>query len=110
MAAAVAGFYTPGLGRSTRQDWTIEGGHLAERCQSFILIALGESIVVIGADAGAAGGGSPGSVAAFLVAFIGSVGFWWMYFDRSADKASEVIASRRILAGWAARRITSSTR
>jgi hypothetical protein len=38
------GFYTPGLGRSVTQDWTIEGGHFAERCQAFMLIALGESI------------------------------------------------------------------
>src|ERR1700759_5222888 len=43
------GFYTPGLGRSHTSDWTIEGGHFAERCQAFILIALGESIVIIGA-------------------------------------------------------------
>ena len=34
------------LGRSATTDWTIEGGHFAERCQAFILIALGESIVV----------------------------------------------------------------
>src|SRR5215204_934349 len=26
----VAGFWTPGLGRSTTADWTVEGGHFAE--------------------------------------------------------------------------------
>jgi low temperature requirement protein LtrA len=45
----VAGFCTPGLGRSRTSDWTIAGGRFAERCQAFILIALGESIVIIGA-------------------------------------------------------------
>ena len=50
-SAARSGFYTPGLGRSTTQEWDIEGGHFAERCQAFILIALGESIVVTGRHA-----------------------------------------------------------
>jgi low temperature requirement protein LtrA len=31
-AGPVAGFWTPGLGRSTTADWTVEGGHFAERC------------------------------------------------------------------------------
>ncbi len=48
VAGGLAGFATPGLGRSRTSDWTIEGGHFAERCQAFILIALGESIVIIG--------------------------------------------------------------
>jgi len=42
-------FWVPGLGASTVKDWTVEGGHMAERCASFILIALGESLVVTGA-------------------------------------------------------------
>ncbi|HTS96691.1 MAG TPA: low temperature requirement protein A, partial [Streptosporangiaceae bacterium] len=33
LLGGAVGFYTPGLGRSTTQDWTIEGGHFAERCQ-----------------------------------------------------------------------------
>src|SRR5579871_1154933 len=41
-----ANFWVPGLGASAVKDWTVEGGHMAERCASFILIALGESIVV----------------------------------------------------------------
>ena len=32
------GFYTPGLGRSTTNDWNVEGGHMAERCSLFIII------------------------------------------------------------------------
>ena len=48
---AWVGFATPGLGRSQTQEWTIDGAHFAERCQAFVLIALGESIVVSGYDA-----------------------------------------------------------
>ena len=43
------GFFVPGLGRSSTADWNISGGHLAERCALFIIIALGESILVTGA-------------------------------------------------------------
>lgn len=39
-ASPMAGFPVPGLGRSTTSDWTIDGGHLAERCQLFVIIAL----------------------------------------------------------------------
>src|SRR5918994_1439914 len=44
----VVGYYVPGLGRSRTGEWTIEGGHFAERCQLFVIIALGESILVTG--------------------------------------------------------------
>ena len=46
------GFWTPGLGASTTSDWDVEGGHLAERCGLFVIIALGESILVTGATFG----------------------------------------------------------
>ena len=60
LLGGMAGFYTPWLGRSTTREWDIEGGHFAERCQGFILIALGESIVVIGGTlTGLLGPGGP---------------------------------------------------
>jgi low temperature requirement protein LtrA len=93
LVGGAVGFYTPGLGRSTTQDWTIEGGHLAERCQGFILIALGESIVVIGASLSGLAHVTGPEVAAFGVALAGSAGLWWLYFDRSADEAARVIAA-----------------
>jgi low temperature requirement protein LtrA len=90
----LAGFYTPGLGRSATTDWDIEGSHFAERCQAFILIALGESIVVIGATLSGllASSVTVAEVGAFLTALVGSVALWWLYFDRSAGKAARVIA------------------
>ena len=91
LLGGVAGFYTPGLGRSRTSDWTIEGGHFAERCQAFILIALGESIAIIGATLT----GKPASAAdveAFVVAFVGLVALWWVYFDQSAEAAAAEIA------------------
>jgi low temperature requirement protein LtrA len=92
LLGGVAGFYTPGLGRSRTADWTIEGGHFAERCQAFILIALGESIVVIGATLSGLPRITGAEIGAFAVAFIGTIGLWWLYFDRSAEAGARVIA------------------
>jgi low temperature requirement protein LtrA len=90
--APAFGFSTPRLGRSTPSDWTITGTHLAERCQLFLIIALGESILVTGATV-AASPLSAGTVTALIVAFAGSVALWWIYFDRAAEVARAVIAS-----------------
>jgi low temperature requirement protein LtrA len=91
LTGGLAGFYTPGLGRSHTSDWTIEGGHFAERCQGFILIALGESIVIIGATL-TSKPVSATDVAAFTVGFVGAVALWWLYFDQSAEAAAAKIA------------------
>jgi low temperature requirement protein LtrA len=88
----VVSFYIPGLGRSRTEEWTIEGGHFAERCQLFVIIALGESILVTGTTFGQIEA-STATVSAFVVAFLGSVALWWIYFARSAEAASEVISS-----------------
>jgi low temperature requirement protein LtrA len=85
-------FYTPGLGRSTIEDWNIDGFHIAERCRLFMIVALGESILVTGATFGEMDY-SAGVVAALLAAFTGTVMLWWVYFDRTAELGSEVIAA-----------------
>jgi low temperature requirement protein LtrA len=87
------GYYTPGLGRSRTWEWTIEGSHFAERCQAFILIALGESIVVIGVNLSGLHAPTGAAVAAFVVAFIGSAALWWIYFDRSAEAGGRRMAA-----------------
>jgi low temperature requirement protein LtrA len=93
LLGGAVGFYTPGLGRSTTREWTIEGGHFAERCQAFMLIALGESIVAIGATLSGLAHIGIAEIAAFAVAICGSVGLWWLYFDRSAGDAARIIAA-----------------
>jgi low temperature requirement protein LtrA len=72
LLGAASGFYVPGLGRYRTWEWTIEGNHFAERCQAFILIALGESIVVIGASLASLHTVTGLAVAAFIIAFVGS--------------------------------------
>jgi low temperature requirement protein LtrA len=85
------GFRTPGLGASTTSDWDVEGGHLAERCGLFVIIALGESILVTGATF-AKLPWTPVAVASFLIAFAGSVAMWWIYFNIGAERGSRHIA------------------
>jgi low temperature requirement protein LtrA len=87
-----AGFWTPGLGRSTTADWDISGSHMAERCGLFIIIALGESILVASAKF-ASLPWTPATVGAFAVSFLGSVAMWWIYFNIGAETASRRIAS-----------------
>lgn len=88
----ILGFFTPGLGRSETTEWTITGAHLAERCNLFLIVALGESILVTGATFGRQEF-SALALAAFAVAFLGSVALWWIYFDRAAEASSEIIAT-----------------
>ena len=87
----VARFWTPGLGFSSMEAWTVEGGHMAERCAGFIIIALGEAIVVDGATF-AELTWTPANVTAFLAALVGSIAMWWIYFHRGAEAGSEMIS------------------
>src|SRR5262249_37743006 len=90
--APLVGFQVPGLGRSNTADWNVEGAHMAERCSLFVIIALGESILITGAT----GATLPWNVengAAFAVAFIGSVAMWAVYFNIGRARASRQIPS-----------------
>jgi low temperature requirement protein LtrA len=91
-ASPSLGYWTPRLGRSTTAEWDVEGAHMAERCALFVIIALGESILVTGATA-ASLEPTPGVVGAFLAAFVGSVAMWWIYFDAAAERASRRFAT-----------------
>ena len=90
-AGPALGFALPRLGRSTTEDWaTIAGGHLAERCHLFIIVALGESILVTGMTVAELSFDLV-TTSALVVVFLGSVGLWWIYFDKAADDAGKEI-------------------
>jgi len=85
--APVLGFVVPGLGRSTTADWNVEGHHLAERCALFVIIALGESILITGQTVA----GLPWTavnIAALVNAFAGSVLMWAVYFNIGAERST----------------------
>lgn len=90
-AAPVHGFALPRLGRTAMRDWTLLGGHLAERCQLLVIVALGETVLVTGAafsdlDASAS------VVTAFVIGFLVCVALWWVYFVRYAAEGADIIA------------------
>ena len=68
----------------------MESAHFAERFQLFMIIALGESIVLIGATT-ARLGLSLTRVTAFGLAFLVTAALWWLYFTYVAE-----IAQRRL--------------
>lgn len=84
-------FRTPGLGTSAAAGWDISGAHIAERCALFIIIALGEAVLVTGATFAKLEHDAP-TWAAFLTSFIGSATLWWIYFDIGAKRGSDMIA------------------
>src|SRR6266852_9083989 len=84
-------FWIPKYGASSIEDWVVEGGHMAERCAGFIIIALGESIVVTGATF-ADLPWTTETVGAFMSAFIGALAMWWIYFHKGAGAGSELIS------------------
>lgn len=85
------GFWLPGLGRSRTADWTIEGGHLAERCQLFVIVALGEALLATGAGFGEAEGWAAPVVAGLVVTFVATLALWWLYFGTSCRDATHRI-------------------
>ncbi|MBV9310392.1 MAG: low temperature requirement protein A [Solirubrobacterales bacterium] len=91
LLAPLVGYRTPGLGRSTTADWRVKGGHFADRFQAFIIIALGESIVITGVTA--SGHGLSLEVAlALTLAFVITGALWWLYFDEVAEHSQRNIA------------------
>jgi low temperature requirement protein LtrA len=81
--APLHGFALPRLGRTPMRDWTLAGGHLAERNRLVLLIAFGESILAIGATF-AGLHWSASAVVALVVGFAVTVSLWWILAQPAA--------------------------
>ena len=90
LAAPLLTYWVPGAGSTPMSKWQIEGAHFGERFQLFVIIALGESIVLAAATASDVGL-SLGVVAALLLAFLSSTALWWLYFGQLAGTVLERI-------------------
>jgi low temperature requirement protein LtrA len=76
--------------------WQVSTAHFAERFGLFIIIALGESIVITGATVSGADLDAP-ILAAFATAFLVTAAMWWLYFTyvaRIAERRLELAANR----------------
>lgn len=86
------GFYLPFLGRSdSSKEWTIDGHHLVERCQLFVIIAFGETILMTGASLSEVEIWTTERIIAAIVSFVGSLSMWWIYFDVTSEAATHKI-------------------
>lgn len=86
------GFYLPFLGRSdSSKEWTIDGHHLAERSQLFVIIAFGETILMTGASLSDIEVWTTPIILAALVSILSSLSMWWIYFDTSSEAGAEKI-------------------
>jgi low temperature requirement protein LtrA len=83
-------YWVPGLGRSASMEWNIDGAHMAERFALFVIIALGESLLITGATfAGLEWNAA--AMLGMLIAMVGTIAMWWVYFDTGAERAQHRI-------------------
>jgi low temperature requirement protein LtrA len=83
-------YWVPGLPSMGSDAWHVSSEHFAERFQLFIIIALGESIVLIGATTSDLHLNAARLIA-FGLAFVATAALWWLYFTYVAT-----IAQRRL--------------
>ncbi|MBQ1049440.1 low temperature requirement protein A [Micromonospora sp. C51] len=94
LAGYLLGWPVPGLGRAPVSAWRIAGEHIAERYQQIFLIALGETILVIGITYSGEGFGWL-AAAAFTVAFLTTALLWRIYFHRAGHLLVEALRMAR---------------
>jgi low temperature requirement protein LtrA len=93
-------FGIPGMRRMEGANWSVGTEHFAERFGLFVILALGESIVITGATTSALALDTP-RILAFVMAFLASAAIWWLYFSSVASMGQhylEVAESRTTLA------------
>jgi low temperature requirement protein LtrA len=88
--ATAARYWVPGIGTSQAADWNVEANHFAERCGLFIIIALGELILITGNTVGDLTLDFY-TLTAFLSILVATMAMWWIYFSFSAEKGTEAV-------------------
>jgi low temperature requirement protein LtrA len=84
-------FWVPGRPRLEGATWEVGTEHFAERFGLFIILALGESIVLIGATTSESDL-TPATIVAFIMAFLASAAIWWLYFTSVARLGEHYLA------------------
>jgi low temperature requirement protein LtrA len=84
-------FWVPGRPQLAGGTWEIGTGHFAERFGLFVIVALGESIVITGATT-AERDLDTATVAAFCGAFLATAALWWLYFTSIVTLAERALA------------------
>jgi low temperature requirement protein LtrA len=90
LLAPVLSFRLPGAAATQMSDWTVAGGHLAERCGLLLMIAFGESFLRIG-EAWTHRDGSVAADCAFVLGFVLVICLWSIYFLHHAEPGARSI-------------------
>ncbi len=90
LVAPLARYWVPRAGPTPMSQWEVDGRHFAERFQLFVIIALGENVVLAGVTASETGLSGPVLVA-LGVALLTSTALWWLYFGQFAGSAARLI-------------------
>ena len=91
LAAPTVRYWLPGIKAAPIESWEVQGGHMAERAGLFMILALGESIIVTGTLFSRAEI-TTSSILALLAAFVGTILFWLLYFSHGAEHGSRFIS------------------
>ena len=98
--APIVLYRIPGMRRMEAANWLVGTEHFAERFGLFIILALGESIVLTGATTSGLDLTQP-RIVAFGMAFLATAAIWWLYFTsvaRIGEHYLEVDEDRTTLA------------
>jgi low temperature requirement protein LtrA len=86
VAAPMHGFWLPRRGSTPISEWSLAGGHLAERCQLLLMIAFGEIVLRLG-ESFTEARERPNVDLAFVLAFVTIFALWSIYFNHHADRS-----------------------
>lgn len=86
----LAKFWIPVLGQATSASWAVAPSHISERTRLFIIIALGESVLISGATFDGSWTELP-KVLALVSAFVGTVLMWLLYFNHTAENVYKFV-------------------
>jgi low temperature requirement protein LtrA len=98
--APLVTYWVPGRRRLPPETWNVGTEHFAERFGLFIILALGESIVITGGTTSELDLDAK-TIVAFVMAFLASAAIWWLYFTSVAalgEHYLEISDSRTTLA------------
>ena len=87
-------YWLPVIGRSPIESWAVSGHHISERAQLFVIIALGESVLVMGFTF-EGDWMNPASAFALFATLVGTLLLWLIYFNNTAGVAQKFFEKAR---------------
>jgi low temperature requirement protein LtrA len=84
-------YRVPGRKAVPSTAWDLGTSHFAERFGLFVIIALGESVILIGATATDLELDGP-VLLSLVLSFVGTAALWWLYFSSIAARSATALA------------------